>query len=142
MWRKILFNILLISVIAFLLSSCKIQKDSQVQMITLLETTESWIGAELPDYRDGKPKITMLKAIIPPGVKLNVHKHPVINAAMVLKGKLTVITEQKDTLIMREGDAFTEVVDTWHYGMNTGKRTVEIIIFYAGVEGMENTVLK
>ena len=61
---------------------------------------------------------------------------------MVLDGELTVVTETNDTLFVKSGDAFEEVVETWHYGINESSKPVELIIFYAGIEGGTNTILK
>ncbi|HOZ60858.1 MAG TPA: cupin domain-containing protein, partial [Smithellaceae bacterium] len=61
------------------------------------------------------------------------HKHPVINAGVMIAGDLTVITEKNETLHLKTGDSIIEVVDKWHYGKNEGNKTAEIIVFYAGV---------
>ena len=135
-------HFLLTSFISFFLVACHSQNHTQIEMITLLETTESWNGKPLPKYDDGKPKITILKVIIPAKTKLETHKHSVINAAVILRGELSVITELNDTLRLKAGDACTEVVDTWHYGINNGEKPAELIVFYAGIEGNPNTILK
>lgn len=70
------------------------------------------------------------------------HEHPVINAGVLLKGELTVVTEGGKTLHLKAGDALIEVVDTWHYGKNEGAEPAEIIVFYAGTEDEPITVRK
>lgn len=121
----------------FLVASCSIPKHepADVRVEKLMQTTQSWNGDELPVYPDGKPEISILKVIIPPHSKLALHKHPVINAGILLTGELTVITEKNDTLFMKAGDPISEVVETWHYGVNEGDETAEIVVFYAGVLG-------
>ena len=104
----------------------------EVQVQKLLQTTKSWDGTELPEYPEGKPEISIVKVSIPPHCKLDLHKHTIINAGVLVTGELTVITENKDTLRMKSGDALSEVVETWHYGLNEGESTAEIIVFYAG----------
>jgi len=69
-----------------------------VKVVSLAKTSESWNGKALPSYPKGKPQITILKITIGPKVRLPLHKHPVINAGVLLKGKLTVITEKGETL--------------------------------------------
>ncbi len=128
--------------LAIIISSFKLHKDSKIEFIKLLETSESWNGNPLPNYPAGRPIITVLKAIIPPNAKLEMHKHSVINAAIVLKGELTVITENKDTIHLKPTEVLSEVVDIWHYGINNGSTPVELIIFYAGAEGVKNTTIK
>ena len=125
-----------------MLVSCYSNKNTEVEVIKLLETSESWNGEHLPKYLDGTPKITVLKVIVPPKTVLAVHKHPVINAGVLLKGEFMVVTEKRDTLRLKAGDAISEVVNTWHYGINNSTESAEIIVFYAGVEGSPITVLK
>jgi quercetin dioxygenase-like cupin family protein len=121
---------------------CKSNKITNIEVITLVKTTESWNGVPLPKYLDGNPEITILKMIIPPKTKLPLHKHPEINAGVVLKGELTVISETNDTLYFKAGEPIVELVNTWHFGRNDGTEPVEIIVFYAGVKGTPITILK
>ncbi len=127
---------------SILAMSCDSNKITKTEVITLVETSKSWNGASLPKYLDGKPKVTILKIIIPPKTKLKMHKHPGINAGVLLKGELTVISESNDTLHLKAGEPIVELVNSWHYGKNEGTEPVEIIIFYAGIEGTPITVLK
>jgi len=108
----------------------------------LSKTGSSWDGATLPDYTNGKPEITILRIKIPPGAMLPMHKHPVINAGVLLSGELTVVTEDGRILHLKGGEAIVEVVNTWHYGKNEGNKPTEIIVFYAGRVGTPITVNK
>ncbi len=76
----------------------------------------------------------ILRITIPAGQTIPLHKHPVINAGILLKGELTVTTERGDTLHLKAGDPIVEVVDTWHSGRNAGKGPAEIVVFYAGTQ--------
>ncbi|HKK12713.1 MAG TPA: cupin domain-containing protein [Flavobacteriaceae bacterium] len=134
--------ILTLCAICLFLVSCNTNTKTETEYIKLLETTKSWNGATLPKYPEGQPKITILKAVIPPHTQLDVHKHNVINAAVMLDGELTVVTEAKDTLHVKAGDAFEEVVNTWHHGINNSAKPASLIIFYAGTKGGTNTILK
>ncbi len=124
------------------MASCNSNKPTEKEVIKLIETSESWNGAQLPDYPDGKPKVTILRITIPPKTKLKMHKHPEINAGVLLKGELTVISENQDTLHLKEGSAIVELVNTFHYGKNDGNIPAEIIVFYAGIEGTPITILE
>lgn len=140
MYRSIIF----FSFTFILFVSCKPDKytETKVEVIKLLEATKSWDGEHLPKYPDGNAKISILKVIIPPKTKLETHKHPVINAGVLLKGELTVISEKNDTLQLKAGDALSELVNKWHYGINNSTSSAEIIVFYAGVEGSPLTIYK
>jgi quercetin dioxygenase-like cupin family protein len=111
-----------------------------INVETLAKSSISWDGQTLPDYPKGKPEITILRIKIPAGAKLEMHKHPVINAGLMLAGELTVITEKNETLHLKAGDSIIEVVDKWHYGKNEGNKTAEIIVFYAGIVNQPITV--
>ena len=108
----------------------------------LVKTSASWDGSTLPNYPKSKPEITILKIVIPPKFKLPLHKHPVINAGVLLKGKLTVVTKDGKTLHLKGGDPIVEVVNKWHYGINEGTEPAVIIVFYAGVHGTPITIIK
>ncbi|MFV1981344.1 MAG: cupin domain-containing protein [Rhodothermia bacterium] len=111
-----------------------------IQIDQLAKTSTSWDGTELPAYGDGKPEITVIRATIPPGGEFPNHKHPTINAGVLLSGSLTVMTEDGDTLSLGAGDALIEVVEQWHYGKNNGKVPAEIVVFYAGTVGQPITI--
>ncbi len=118
------------------------QNESNVQVEALAKTGSSWNGDILPEYESGQPEVTIVKVIIPPKIQLPLHKHPVINAGVILKGNLMVVTEDKDTLHLKSGDSIVEVVNKWHYGTNVGNEPTEIIVFYAGVQGAPITIRK
>ncbi|MFA5068713.1 MAG: cupin domain-containing protein [Candidatus Omnitrophota bacterium] len=101
----------------------------------LAKAQTSWDGSPLPPYPNGAPEITILRIIIPQGTRLPLHKHPVINAGVMIRGELTVITENSKVLHLKEGSAIVETVDRWHYGQNNGDGPAEIIVFYAGARG-------
>ena len=118
------------------------QEPPAVQAVTLVRSGSSWDGAPLPDYEKGKPEITILRITIPPKATLPLHKHPVINAGVLLRGELTVVTANRETLHLKAGDPIVEVVGKWHYGVNEGSDPAEIIVFYAGVQGGSITIKK
>ena len=113
-----------------------------IEVKVLAKTEKTWAGDFLPSYPKGKPEITILRITIPAKEKLPLHEHPVINAGVLLKGTLTVITEDGKTLHLRAGDSIVEVVNKWHYGINEGDESAEIIVFYAGEKGTPITIKK
>ena len=120
------------------------QKESttEIQVEKLAESTQSWNGDNLPSYPEGQPKVTILKASIPPKAKLEMHEHLVINAGLLLKGELTVIDEFGNRLELKAGDTIIELVNTFHYGINEGTETAEIVVFYAGDDKTPITKIK
>ena len=63
-----------------------------------------------------------------------------INAGILTKGDLTVVTADGKTLQLKAGDSIVEVVNTLHYGFNPGTGPAEIVVFYAGEQGQPVTV--
>ena len=137
--KKLIFGICFV----LLLSSNVLAAEVNTAHVDLLaKTSLSWDGSPLPYYSKGTPEITILRIKIPPGVQLSLHKHPVINVGVLLKGELTVVTEDNRTLHLKAGESIVEVVNRWHYGKNEGNDTAEILVFYAGVQDTPITVEK
>lgn len=137
--KKILCGICLV---LFLAGSVWAKGENGVHVDVLAKTSVSWDGTALPNYPKGRPEITILRIQIPPKVRLPLHEHPVINAGVLLKGELTVVTIDKKVLHLKAGDSIVEVVNKWHYGVNEGNKPAEIIVFYAGVKGSPITIKK
>lgn len=134
--------IILICLTLFCLLGCRSNKITKKEVITLVKTTESWNGTQLPKYPEGQPEITILKITIPGNSILPLHRHPEINAGVILKGELTVISETNDTLYLKAGEPIVELVNIWHLGKNEGNEPVEIVVFYAGTKGNPITIIK
>ena len=123
--------------VAIALTGCfdsRDQNTKEVQTVVLAETTRSWDGELLPPYPTGQPKVSILRITVPPHARLDMHKHSIINAAVVTKGQLTVVKESGEELTIQAGEALVEVIGSFHYGMNPGDEPTEIIVFYAGDE--------
>lgn len=127
-------------ILSFLLFGLSLLLAAETSVDVLIKTDKSWNGDPLPRYGRGKPEITVLKISVPPHTTLDWHQHPVINAAVILSGQLTVITVQKDTLYLKAGDPIVEVVNTIHYGRNDGDTPTDLIVFYAGKKGKAITI--
>lgn len=137
--KKLLCKIFLVLLIS---SYAYTQDAKKVKVRVLAKTSLSWDGETLPAYPKGKPEVTILRITIPPKTNLPLHYHPVINAGVMLKGELTVITEKKEILHLKSGDSIIEVVNKYHYGKNEGDKPAEIIVFYAGIQDTPITVKK
>lgn len=132
----VLILMILSSITTYLITKGSlIKNESEI----LISSDLSWNGTKIPDYPEGKPKISILKITIPPGSSLPKHIHPVINAGVLIKGELFVEDEFGNQLNMKAGDPIIEVVNTVHYGENRGTIPAEIIVFYAGSEGLTIT---
>ncbi len=138
-----------LSIVLLLQPGCAIIRTSQeaTEATTtttqqLVKSTRSWDGEMLPAYPAGQPEITILRIGIPAGARLETHRHPVINAGVLLKGQLTVVTTDGQTLHLKAGDPIVEVVNKLHYGVNEGNVPAEILVFYAGIVDTPITVVE
>lgn len=115
---------------------------ASVAVKELVKSSQSWDGETLPAYPAGQPKVTILRIAIPAGAELDMHKHPVINAGVLISGQLTVLTKSGKTLHLKAGDPIVEVVNTAHFGINQGSTPAEIIVFYAGTVDTPTSVIE
>jgi quercetin dioxygenase-like cupin family protein len=112
------------------------KSQGEIKVTQILKTTKDWDGNPLPPYPSKNPEVSILSYEIPPGIRLPMHKHLVINAGVLLEGKLTVMTKDGKQLILNPGDSIVELVNRWHYGINHGSVPVKLIMFYAGEVGV------
>ena len=116
-------------------------KELGVTIKELVNSTKEWDGQSLPSYPAGPTEIKVLSIKIPAGVTLPWHYHPVINAAVILKGRLELYTKNGETKAFGPGEALIEVVNTVHAGKAIGSEDVDLVVFYAGSKGTPTTVL-
>lgn len=59
--------------------------------------------------------------------------------AYVLSGEIDIPTDGEPTRHYKAGDAFLEVVDRIHAGINNGPIPVRILVVFVGEEGTRNS---
>ena len=117
-------------------------REPQVEVQQVLQTTQAWDGATYQGYPKGQPQVTVLRIKIPPHTALHWHYHPVISAAYILSGQLTIQKQgTTERTTVRAGQALCETVSTIHRGFTTDQ-PAELIVFYAGQAGLPITVDK
>ena len=109
---------------------------------TVIQTNTYWNQKPIKAIHIDQPQVTILKITIPAGEKLSMHKHPMLNVGYMIKGELTVYSEQGEKLVLKAGDPIVELVDTWHYGENTGSEDVVLVVTYVGSEDEEDLSIK
>lgn len=141
--KNILIAFATLALLAGLFSYCTKANNetAKVESVELLKTSQSWDGAELPDYLEGKPELRVLKVVIPPHSSLPKHHHNVMSYGVVNKGQLTLVRESdgKEKTV-RQGEAVVETVGTVHHGENRGDESVEVDVFYLSKKGMPLSV--
>ncbi|MGL5912636.1 MAG: cupin domain-containing protein [Bacteroidales bacterium] len=132
-------TILFLVAAAFMQISCtekqaqkQTESSPEVLIEKIAETSQSWDGANLPNYPEGQPVITIMRYVFPPKMRLDEHYHSIINCGVVMSGELTIITREGIEKTFKKGDAIIEIINGIHYGENRGDEPAEIIMFYAG----------
>ena len=122
------------------LSACttapKAPASAAVSTTELIRTSQSWDGAELPDYPAGRPELVAVRYVFPAGRKLGWHHHPVMNYGVLQQGELTIIGLDGKEKVVHAGEAVVEMVDTIHHGENRGTKPVILDMFYISQEGL------
>lgn len=116
------------------------ESQQKVESIELIRTSQSWDGAELPDYLQGRPELVVMKYVFHAGKKLGLHHHPVMNFGILVQGELTIIGKDGKTKVVHEGEAVVEMVNTIHHGENRGKEDAILYMFYLSQEGLPLSV--
>jgi quercetin dioxygenase-like cupin family protein len=135
-------RILLTIVLIFICLYGKSQYNKGLIIEPLLKTDTTALGESFiyPDMQ--KDEITILKITFKPGQSTGWHKHNFPLFAYVLKGNLTLEPENGKTMCYSKGSAFSEIIDTYHTGVNKGKKDVVLIVFYLGEKGRSLSVRK
>ena len=135
-------KIIKLATILFLMILCTATVSYSAQNEVLLKTTSTWDNVQYKKLKIKNPEATVLKIIIGVNEELPMHKHDLVNIAYVKKGTLTVITDDNKKITLQEGDVLPELVGKYHYGKNTGKEPIELIVFYLGQKGTPLSVNK
>ncbi len=112
----------------------------QVETTELFRTSQSWDGAELPDYPQGRPELVAVKYVIPQGSKLGWHHHDAMNHGVLVQGELTIVDVDGTEKVVHEGEAIVEMVGTVHHGENRGTKPVILYMFYLSQQGLPLSV--
>lgn len=113
---------------------------SGVRVETLARSSQAWNGDPLPAYPGGQPLVSVLRITIPAGTSLDRHQHPVINAGVLLQGRLRVVLDDGRSREIRTGEALIEVVNRIHHGESLGPDPAVIVVVYVGAEGLPITI--
>ena len=111
-----------------------------IKTTELIRTSQSWDGAPLPDFPQGKPELRVIRMDFPVGAKTGWHHHTVVNYGIVQQGELTIVCQDGSEHTFREGEPLVEVIGTIHRGENRGKKPVILNMFYFSTPGAEITI--
>lgn len=111
-----------------------------IKTTELIRTSQSWDGAILPDFPQGKPELRIARTDFPVGAKTGWHHHTVVNYGIVQQGELTIVCQDGSEKTFHEGEPLVEVIGTIHRGENRGRKPVILNMFYFSSPGQEITI--
>jgi len=111
-----------------------------VKPLATATTTADGRPIRLPQ---GDVRVALSEYVIAPGAKLPVHRHPHTRLAYVIEGTLDVTdVDAGETWSYKPGDLIVEVVDRWHFGVNTGTTPVRLLVLDEAPDGAAVTVTR
>jgi quercetin dioxygenase-like cupin family protein len=115
---------------------------ARVKAVRVLSTTTTVAGQPIA-LPKGDVEVIVWTYDIPPGARLPVHKHPFPRYAYVLAGTLHVATsDNARSFAYKTGDFIVEMIDVWHYGINSGDEPVRLLVIDQVEVGRPNTILR
>ncbi len=111
-----------------------------VKVETLIRSDRSWNGDLLPKLNDIQAEVTVLRITVPAGVTLPSHLHPVINAGVLLQGRLRVESDDGASQFLQPGQAIIEMVKKVHRGVSLGPEPAVVVVVYVAPKGSPITV--
>lgn len=109
-----------------------------VKVVPLLTTQTDGTGRPLVAAAD--PEVSIVTVEFPPGAQTNWHKHTAPCFAYMLEGELSVELETGEVRTVKAGQAFAEVVEVLHNGINRGTVPARLVMFVSGEAGQAYTV--
>jgi quercetin dioxygenase-like cupin family protein len=106
---------------------------------TLLQTSTTVTGQPIR-FPQGDEQFTAVLGEIAPGGQAGRHMHAVPLVVYMLEGALSIEMEGHETHDVNAGEAFTEVVNTWHNGRNLGSTPARFLIVFAGQDKTPITI--
>lgn len=136
-------KILLLTLVGLFTLSMRAQQYSgNLKFENVVEMEVNALGQKIayPDFKDAK--VSMMKITFPPGESTGWHKHIIPVFSYILKGTLTIETEDHKIMEFKEGSSFAEMVNVYHNGMNKSKTEVVAFVIYLGGDGTQLAIPK
>lgn len=111
-----------------------------VAVTPLLKTQTDGAGRRLTYPTSGDAEVTVVHVEIPAGTQSNWHKHPVPCFAYMLEGELQVELAGGEVRTFKAGEAFAEVTELLHNGINRTNKPAKLVMFVVGTVGQPYAV--
>jgi len=133
-------KLLLIIILYVSVFSAKSQQSNAIRIETLLKTDTSYAGKKLIYPSGDSTETTVARVIVPPGASTGWHKHDHPLYGYILQGELSVERKGVVPFLMKTGNAYAEVTETWHNGTNKGSVDCILIIVFTGIKNQPLSV--
>lgn len=107
----------------------------KLKMETMLESDVNSMNQKIVYPQMENAKVTMAKITFPPGETTGWHKHDIPVFSYIMKGTLTVETEDHKITEFKENTCFVESYDIYHRGTNKGDTDLVVFVVYLGGDG-------
>ncbi|MCX6141955.1 MAG: cupin domain-containing protein [Ignavibacteriales bacterium] len=121
--------------LVFLSAEANSQYSHDVIVETLLRSDTTSIGQRIVYPSFQRDEVTISRVTIPPGKSTGWHKHKFPVFAYVLQGTVSIEVENHGSFQFAEHSSFSEVIDTFHNGVNKGNENVVLLAFFMGEKG-------
>jgi quercetin dioxygenase-like cupin family protein len=118
----------------------KAQYNNKLVVEELLQSEVNSMGQKIiyPEVKDAK--VTIKKITFPPGETTGWHKHEIPVFSYIIKGTLTVETEDGKVMQYKENTCFSESYNIYHKGTNKENTDLVVIAIYLGGDGKELSI--
>jgi quercetin dioxygenase-like cupin family protein len=120
----------------------KAQYSGKLVVEELLQSEVNSMGQKIiyPEVKDAK--VAMKKITFPPGETTGWHKHDIPVFSYIIKGTLTVETEDGKVMQHKENSCFSESYNIYHKGTNKENTDLVVMAIYLGGDEKEISVNK
>jgi quercetin dioxygenase-like cupin family protein len=120
----------------------KAQYSDKLVVEELLQSEVNSMGQKIryPQVKDAT--VTMKKITFPPGETTGWHKHNIPVFSYIIKGTLTVETEDGKMMQYKENSCFSESYNIYHKGTNKENTDLVVMAIYLGGDEKELSVNK
>jgi quercetin dioxygenase-like cupin family protein len=118
------------------------QYNGKLKIEKMMESDVNSIGQKIvyPQVKDAK--VTIMKITFPPGEGTGWHKHDIPVFSYIMKGTLTVETEDHKITEFKESSCFAESYNIYHQGTNKGETDLVVFVVYLGGDGKNLSIKK
>ena len=118
------------------------QYNNKLVVEELLQSGVNSMGQKISYPQVNNAQVTMKKITFPPGETTGWHKHDIPVFSYIIKGTLTVETEDGKVMQYKENTCFSESYNIYHQGTNKESTDLVVIAIYLGGDARQLSIKK